>query len=68
MTLKTGYGHYTYYPDKPHAVKSVGDRTYTYDYAGNMTNRNGDLISYTPSNKPAIMKYTYLSYTYLSYG
>jgi len=56
MTYKTGYGDYTYYADKPHAVKSVGSRNYNYDAVGNMTNRNGDTIYYNPLNKASILK------------
>jgi RHS repeat-associated protein len=55
MTFQTGIGAYTYYADKPHAVKQAGTRNYTYDTLGNMTNRNGDSIVYNPLNKPAIL-------------
>jgi hypothetical protein len=56
MTYKSGYGNYTYSTNKPHAVKQVGSRHYTYDAVGNMTHRNGDTIVYNPLNKPTIMK------------
>lgn len=55
ITFQTGIGAYSYYADKPHAVKSAGTRNYTYDSLGNMTYRNGDHITYNPLNKPAIL-------------
>jgi len=55
ITYQTGIGSYTYYPDKPHALKSAGSRSYTYDAVGNMTHRNGDTITYNPLNKPATL-------------
>lgn len=48
MTYQSGIGSYTYYADKPHALKTAGSRHYTYDAVGNTINRNGDLISYSP--------------------
>jgi len=63
MTYQTGIGFYNYYSKigKPHAVKSIGTepfginptRKYTYDAVGNVIDRNGDKISYTPHNKVA---------------
>jgi len=54
-THSESIGAYTYYTDKPHAVKTAGTRAYTYDLVGNMTHRNNDLITYNPLNKPAIL-------------
>ena len=56
MVYQSGIGNYSYYADKPHAVKSAGNRSYTYDEVGNMTHRNGDTITYNPISKPAILK------------
>ena len=56
MMYQTGIGYYSYYADKPHAVKSAGTKTYSYDALGNMVNRNGDTITYNPLNKPAVLK------------
>jgi len=53
MTYKSGLGTYTYYADKPHAIKKVGTRNYTYDNVGNMTNRNGDIITYNAMSLPS---------------
>jgi RHS repeat-associated protein len=55
ITYQTGIGSYTYYADKPHALKSAGARNYTYDAVGNTVNRNGDTITYNPLNKPATL-------------
>ena len=56
MRFQSGLGNYTYYADKPHAVKDVGNRHYEYDSVGNMTYRNGDSITYNTLNKPAVLK------------
>ena len=55
MIKQSGLGDYSYYPDKPHAVKSVGSRSYTYDSVGNVVNRNGDNISYNAMNMPTTL-------------
>ena len=55
ISYQSGIGSYTYYADKPHALKSAGNRNYTYDSVGNTVNRNGDTITYTPLNKPATL-------------
>jgi len=55
ITYQSGIGSYTYYADKPHALKSAGSRNYTYDAVGNTVNRNGDTITYNPLNKPATL-------------
>lgn len=47
------FGEYKYESNRPHAVTSVGGRTYQYDDVGNMVNRNGDMITYNLHNKPA---------------
>jgi len=55
MIKQSGLGDYTYYTNKPHAVKSVGSKTYTYDAVGNMTNRNGDTIAYNAMSLPTTL-------------
>ncbi len=57
MISQTGIGNYDYSNTSygPHAVNSAGGRVYDYDLVGNMTNRNGDTITYTPLNKPATL-------------
>ncbi|UFH58581.1 RHS repeat-associated core domain-containing protein [Sulfurovum mangrovi] len=56
IVYQTGIGEYTYHTNAPHAVKTAGNRNYTYDAVGNMINRNGDTITYSPLNKPAVME------------
>jgi len=60
MTFQTGIGDYHYDSAKPHALTSAGSRTYVYDHGiegvGNMTNRNGDHISYNAMNKPSVLQ------------
>ena len=56
IVYQTGIGEYTYHTNAPHAVKTAGNRNYTYDAVGNMINRNGDTITYNPMNKPAVME------------
>ena len=55
MIEQSGLGHYTYYADKPHAVKSVGSKTYIYDAVGNVVNRDGDTIAYNAMNMPTTL-------------
>ena len=63
MTYASDKGDYSYHVDKPHALAKITsdyygrDDRYTYDSAddnvGNMTNRNGDSITYNAMNLPS---------------
>ncbi|WP_072682471.1 FG-GAP-like repeat-containing protein [Arcobacter sp. LA11] len=52
MTYKSDIGHYEYNTSRPHAVSSIGNKTFTYDANGNMTNNDGKIITYSSFNKP----------------
>ena len=51
MTYKSDIGSYDYSGSSPHQVTSAGNKNFTYDLNGNMTNNNGTLIEYTAFNK-----------------
>jgi RHS repeat-associated protein len=49
-----GAGSYTYPAagsPRPHAVTAANGKTYSYDACGNMTNRNGQVLSYDQENQ-----------------
>ena len=52
---ESSLGHYSYSAVHPHAVESTIHNSYSYDSVGNMTDRNGDTITYNPLNKPATL-------------
>jgi RHS repeat-associated protein len=56
VTSKSGVGTYTYHATKIHAVSSIntggGTLSYSYDAAGNMTNRNGTTLTWYANNLP----------------
>lgn len=69
IKTKTGIADAFAYGDGagPHAVTSIGGKTYQYDARGNMTQRGGDNVVYSSFNKPtsiassngdALFKYT----------
>jgi RHS repeat-associated protein len=58
ITHKSDIGSYTYSGSNPHQVLQAGEKTFTYDLNGNMTNNNGTLIDYTAFNKPSKLKTT----------
>ena len=43
---------YTYGGSQPHAVTAIGSNSYTYDDNGNMTDRDGQSISWDVENRP----------------
>ena len=61
IRTKTGLGTYVYggtcggVQAGPHAVTSIGNKTYCYDKNGNMTSGDGRTTSYTTFNKPNII-------------
>ncbi len=56
MTYKSDIGSYIYSGSSPHQVTSAGDKGFTYDLNGNMTNNNGTLLEYTVFNKVSKLK------------
>jgi len=49
---KTGVGAYTYYPDRPHAVKTAGANDYIYDANGSLDSGAGRTVIWSSYNKP----------------
>jgi len=45
--------YYTYYANRPHAVKTALGNTYNYDANGNMSNGAGRSMTWTSHNKPS---------------
>ena len=52
----TSKSQYTYNPNKPHQVVSIGSKTFKYDEVGNMIKNDNKSITYTPFNKTSSIK------------
>ena len=44
-------GAYSYNSGRPHAVTAAGSHSYSYDAAGNMISRDGDILTYDAENR-----------------
>jgi RHS repeat-associated protein len=56
ITYNSQIGTYTYPASgnpRPHAVSAAGTRTYSYNAAGQLTNRNGTVIQWNGDGKPS---------------
>jgi RHS repeat-associated protein len=52
LRYMAGSSEYKYDSARPHAVTSIGDKSFGYDAHGNLNLRNGKTVSYTSFNKP----------------
>jgi len=58
ITNKTGVGAYTYHANKPHAVETVGLKSYVYDANGSVISGDGRTVTWSSYNKPTHIENT----------